>query len=368
MKPLRWGSSCALTIAALVLAYAPLPGLQQTLVVVSGSELQEPLEELERRFEEQNPAIRLDLKIQGSQDMVTNYLAGKNDFTATLLIPASGDLLGELEEGWQAQNPQGGDLFVDPPQPIAKTVLVAVAWPDRGPVLFPQGQFQWSRLTEVLQTGRWEAVGGDPAWGSFNLVMTDPSRSNSGQLALGLWLDHDLGSGSLSPASLQTPQAQSLFQLVKRSIYQPARSTDILLQEFIAQGPNDADLALVYESIALHRWSQASTSQGRPYQIYYLDPSVETVATAAVLRPQVSGGQRRSAQAFLRFLGEPDQQAVFVAYGFRPLDPALDLTTVPRSPWAETIPGAQTQLSGSLAPGIDRPTLNSLVQRWQQTP
>ncbi|WAN69895.1 hypothetical protein BJP36_38035 [Moorena producens JHB] len=37
------------------------------------------------------------------------------------------------------------------------------------------------------------------------------------------------------------------------SVYQPPYSTDILLQEFIAYGSHDPDVATVYQSIALHR-------------------------------------------------------------------------------------------------------------------
>jgi hypothetical protein len=93
---------------------------------------------------------------------------------------------------------------------------------------------------------------------------------------------------------LGNPQVQALFGLVKRSVYQPPRSTDILLQEFITRGPNDADIGMVYESIALHRWDQSNRIQGRPYEILYLNPTIETVSTAAI--PPASGepSRRRS--------------------------------------------------------------------------
>ena len=42
--------SLGIVAVALGLAYAPTPVAQQTVVVVSGSELQEPLVELERRL------------------------------------------------------------------------------------------------------------------------------------------------------------------------------------------------------------------------------------------------------------------------------------------------------------------------------
>lgn len=43
-------TSISIILASLGLAYAPVPGLQQTVIIVSGSELQEPLKQLETQF------------------------------------------------------------------------------------------------------------------------------------------------------------------------------------------------------------------------------------------------------------------------------------------------------------------------------
>ncbi|MEO1300418.1 MAG: ABC transporter substrate-binding protein, partial [Cyanobacteria bacterium J06636_16] len=92
----RMAISAAIALASLGLAYVPLPGVSKTITVVSGSELQEPLAVLEQRFEEANPNIDLNIEIQGSQDIVNNYVDDRNDFTPTVLIPANGQLLDEL--------------------------------------------------------------------------------------------------------------------------------------------------------------------------------------------------------------------------------------------------------------------------------
>lgn len=368
-KSLRWASSVAIAVGSWVLAYAPLPGLRQTLVVVSGSELEEPLAALETQFEQQYRNIDLQIEIQGSQDMVDRYLSESNDFTATVLIPADGQLLSELEQRWQAQTPNGGKLFATEPQPIVKTLLVGVAWPERGQVLFPQGYFQWERLSQVLEADRrWAAIGGPADWGSFDLLLSDPSRSNSGQLALALWLQHRLGGDRLDSQSLLDPTGQNLLALVKKALYQPAASTDTLLQQFITQGANNADVALVYESTALHRWFQAGTNQGNTYQIYYLDPTLEAVATGVILRPGNGGATVRAGRSFLKFLQEPQQQQVFVTYGFRPTDDTVELTTVPNSPWSAKIPGAQADPPGAVEPALETTTRAALVQAWQQLP
>lgn len=359
--------SAAITLIAVAFAYLPLPGLNQTVTIVGGTELQEVLPTLKAKFEQENPGVQLNLQFQGSQDIVNNYIDDKNDFTPTVLIPGNQELLTELQERWQAQNSdQNSDgLFYDTPRPIAKSVLVAVAWTDRGKILFPNGQFDWNRLEQALQKGNWGAIGGSSNWGSIDLVMTDPERSNSGQLTMALWSQSKLSGSALNLNTLSNPKLGALFSLVKRSIYQPPRSTDVLLQEFITRGPNQADVATVYESVALHRWQQSKNTRGQPYQIYYIDPTIETVSAGAIVRRNVSEGKADAARKFLDFLTQPDQQAVFVQYGFRPVNNAVELRSVANSPWSQNIPGAEVN-PPRVAPLADRSTLGEIVRLWQR--
>lgn len=160
---------------------------------------------------------------------------------------------------------------------------------------------------------------------------------------------------------------ESLFALVKRSVYQPPRSTDILLQEFIAKGPNDADVATTYESIALHRFSQAVATQGKPYHIYYFDPTVETVSTAAIVRRDVDASTARAATKFLDFLTQPQQQAVFVQYGFRPVAGNVNLASVPNSPWTQNLPGVAVKPLQKLSVLPDARTLGEIQRLWERS-
>lgn len=357
-------TSLGIIVVALGLTYAPLPGLKQTVVVVSGTELQEVLQALEPKFEQENPGIELELKFQGSQDMVNNYIDDKNDFKPTVLIPANGEILQELSDRAAAQN--NNEPFYEPPRPIAKTILVGIAWSERGQVLFPDGRFNWQRVEQGMQLGNWSALRGSSNWGSFDFITTDPTRSNSGQVTLSLWVQSKLRGSSLSIAELNNPSIQSLFSLVKRSLYQPPRSTDILLQEFITRAPNDADVATVYESIALYRWRQSAVNQGNPYQIYYLNPTIETTSAAAIVRRDVDAGTAKAARKFLDFLTQSDQQAFFVQYGFRPVNSSIDLKSVPNSPWNQNIPGAQVDPPGQLTPPPNREILTEIIRLWER--
>jgi len=357
-------TSAGIILAALGLAYAPIPGLQQTVVIVSGTELKAPLEQLEAKFEQENPNIKIELKFQGSQDIVNKFIDQKNDFNPTILMPASGELLDELSQRYQAQN--NGEAFYNEPQPIAKTLLVAIAWPERGNVLFPNNTFSWSRVEQAMQSNSWEAVGGQKNWGSFDFVITNPTRSNSAQATLSLWAMSKSNANNPNNINYNNPEITSLFSTVKKSIYQPPRSTDILLQEFITRGPNDADIATVYESIALSRWQQSGKNQGKPYQIYYLNPTVETVATAAIVRQNVDSGTANAAKKFVNFLTQPDQQKVFVQYGFRPTNNNVDLKSIPNSPWSQNIPGSQINPSAKTLPAPSQKGIGEIQRLWQR--
>jgi ABC-type sulfate transport system substrate-binding protein len=221
-------------------------------------------------------------------------------------------------------------------------------------------------VEQAVIAGNWQAIGGQSDWGSFDFITTDPTRSNSGQVTLNLWALSKLGAGTSSSADLNNPSVASLFSTIKRSIYQPPRSTDILLQEFITRGPNDADVATVYESIALSRWQQAGKNQGKPYQIYYLDPTIETVATATIVRQDVDSVTTNAARKFVSFLTEPEQQKVFVQYGFRPASNGINLQSIPNSPWSQNIPGAEVNppVKTLLAPKAQ--TLGEIQRLWQR--
>ena len=356
--------SIGIILASLGLAYAPIPGLQQTIVVVAGTEVAEPLAEIASEFEQQNNHIQVVLKFQGAQDMVNNYIDQKNDFTPTVLMPANGKILEELRD--RQSNQSQVEPFVDPPQAIAKTLLVGIAWPERGNILFPGGNFQWQTIENAMEKRSWPAIGGKENWGSFDFIMTDPTRSNSGQETLSLWAQAKLGGASPQKSNINQPKIQSLIALVENSVYQPPRSSDILLQEFITRGPNEADVGTTYESIALTRWSQSEQSQGTPYQIYYLNPTIESEVTAVILQREVNNSQINVAKKWVSFLLQPQQQETFVQFGFRPVDQEIDLKSVSDSPWRENIPGAQIQPTGRVFPPPDTQLSGEIQRLWQR--
>lgn len=331
----RRALSSAIAAAALALAAAPLPGLRRSLLVAVGSELEQPLAQLEPLFERRHPGIDLRWEVQGAQDMVNRNLEASSQ-RPRVLIPSNRDQLRALADALAAQAQGPGSPFVAAPRPIARTLLVAVAWPERATRLFPDGRFSWPRLRQAAAAGQWAELGAPPAWGSFDLRTTDPLRSNSAQLTLALWTRDQSG-----PAAVA---------LLRRAVYRPARSTDILLREFISGGRNDGDLAMVYEAAALARRDEAQRRWPGGYRLLVPDPTVEMVLAAAVLRGEAAGGSA-DGERFVAFLVGPEAQAVFRAAGFRGPD------------------GRGGSPAGNAVrrlPPPDRAQLDELLRQWQQ--
>lgn len=354
--------SLGIVFASLGITYLlPIFGLKNTVTIVSGTELKEVLEEIEKKFEEENPHINLQLKFEGSQDIVTNFIDNKNDFQPTILIPANSELITELETKLKAQGET--DIFYDTPTAIAKTMLVAIAWEERGKVLFPDNKFSWQKLEMALQTQKWDKLGGKKEWGSFDFITTDPTRSNSGQLTLSLWTKNKLNQNNLTVNDINKPEIEQLFKLIKNSVYQPPRSTDILLQEFIARGKNDADVATVYESIALYRWLQAKENQKQGYQIYYPNPTLETTIMGAIVKKNVGKLEAKAGRKFIDFLTENEQQIIFAKYGFRSLI-NLDLKSLSNTPWNQNIPGVEINPAININSSPNPEVMNEIQKIW----
>ena len=358
--------SLFIIIFFLGLTYYPLLFKTTLITIVTGSELQEPFKEIKTKFEAENPRTDLEFKIQGSQDIITNFVDDKNDFNTTVLIPANEQLINQLQI--KLNSSQSSDIFYNQPQVIAKTLLVAIAWQERGDILFPNNQFSWQNLNNALENKQWQQLGGQKKWGSFDFLMTDPLRSNSSQLALNLWAQSTFKSSkSLNQKQLNSPSINQLFKSIKSNVYQPPRSTDILLQEFIVRGANDVDIAITYESIALYRWQQIKQSNKKDtYLIYYPNPSVETQITAVIPRKNVSKNEAKQAQKFIDFLLEDEQQIILSQYGFRPANNKVDLSSLSDSIWQQKQSGIQIDPQIKINPSPEPEILEQIQTIWQQ--
>ena len=83
--------------AAILIAASPWTPFRRRLLVAIGSELEQPMHELEVRFETTHPAVDLQWRVLGSQDMV-NQALDASPARPRVLIPASEELLQGLAD------------------------------------------------------------------------------------------------------------------------------------------------------------------------------------------------------------------------------------------------------------------------------
>jgi ABC-type molybdate transport system substrate-binding protein len=313
-------TSIGIILGAVGLTYG-LPKPTVEIAIAAGTEMEEPLKILAAEFQKERPDIRIQLKFQGSQELVDNYLQKKGS-PPQVLIPASAELLNKVEGERQA---------------IAKTLLVGVVWQESASILFPDGKWDWAKVEAALKAPNWQNRG------KFVLAFTDPKRSNSGRMTVDLW------------SRSTTLDKSALFKLIPADVERP-RSTDTLIQEFATT--KDSNAAIAYESSAIYRFSQAEVGQKMPYQIYYPNPTLQTEITAVVVPGE--GKLMKASQNFIDFLKAEKQQKTLAKYGFRPAsDRNLD------KDWGRGIPGIkadpQVQIS-TIDPAIDK-----LIESWEKS-
>ena len=63
----------------------------------------------------------------------------------------------------------------------------------------------------------------------------------------------------------------------------------------------------------------------------------------------------------------PQQQEVFVKYGFRPVSLDANIENVANSPWREDIPGVETEPNTTVVESPERSVVEEVVRQWQRS-
>jgi hypothetical protein len=340
------------------LVVAPTPD-PLVVTVWYGSEKREWFESALARFEATNPRlgrrpVQVQLRSMGSGEQIDRVL--RQDWGGappSAISPASSLWVDRLQRQWDAAGQAqarlaGGDQA---PRSLALTPVVAVVWADRAAVLWPGGQQQqfWDDIHTAVSQPSWQALAelrgfgpGTPQyeaagrWGSVKLAHTSPLVSSSGAQALTLMAYSFAGKTSgLTTADLQSPAVQAPLGEIERSVPLFEASTGDFMDDLVRFGPSRADIAIVYENVALNRLERARQTWG-DLQIYYPPATMFSDSPFAILdAPWASADQRAGALLFRDFLlSRAEQEQAMLRYGFRPVDPGLSIATPdPRNPF-----------------------------------
>jgi ABC-type Fe3+ transport system substrate-binding protein len=133
-------------------------------------------------------------------------------------------------------------------------------------------------------------------------------------------------SGLTSADILDNADYQKWFLETEATIPEFAESTGPLMQKMIVYGPSTYDAITVYEATAIQ---QAENAVGRygDLRVYYPPAMVWSDHPFCILNADWVTPQKASAaRLFMDFLvSKPIQELALTKYGFRPVDPSIDL-------------------------------------------
>ena len=323
------------------IAYAPVremiipPPAPVVISVLYSTEKEAWLNEVVVDFERSSPRIdghpvHIELEKMGSWEINAAVLDGTRQ--PEIVSPASSLQIAALQD---ASSAKFGRPLVNPAdtatcRSVVKTPLVLVAWKERADVLWGRqpGESLWRDLHDALVDPQGWAADNHPEWGYVKFGHTDPLKSNSGFMTILLMTYGYYGktSGLASADILSNSDYQTWFLQTESSIGQFENSTGPLMEKMVVYGPSTFDMVTVYEATALE---QAENAVGRygELRVYY-PPAIlwSDHPFCALNADWVTPQQTEAAKLFINFLTSKEAQEIaMMKYGFRPVDPSIQL-------------------------------------------
>lgn len=330
------------------MAYAPLrelvlpPPAPITLSVLYSTEKEAWLQEVVSQFQAGRPTVeghpvQVKLEKMGSREIYLSLLDSQRQ--PDLISPASSLQISILED---LSEKKFGASLVNRNDPsacrsVVTTPLVLVAWKERASVLWgsnPGGNL-WTDLHDALVNPQGWGAYGHPEWSYIKFGHTDPTKSNSGFMALLLMTASYFNkTDSLTTSDiLSDPGYQQWIKDFENSVPEFGESTGTYMKDIVAYGPSRYDLVAVYEATAIEQLENARGRYGE-LSVYYPPATVLSDHPFCLLSASwVTPDKEKAARLFMDALvSRQAQEAALLKYGFRPVDPGVPLEQ-PGSPF-----------------------------------
>lgn len=303
---------------------------------------------------------------------------GRRGRADTLLLPAAWvpessafvDMADDIFRRQQSQSP-----FQSDGQYLTKSVAASpLAWGffrSRGIALQENlGDISWDalRIAAAAPTG-WKELGGDPAWGYFELAIPDPRYSAAGLAAMTAAAGEFYGRSLVSVDDVADPLFQSWLASILNHLNDAGDLNAFSVEEFALFGPATGDGGLFIESELLQRAQGIKDRWKDPLLIRY--PQVPTwfdFPFAIWAGPETSDFQKGAALEFQRFLLSEPQQREATVFGLRPASTDIPLTAADDSLFLRTQKlGVRYELPpASAAPALRPEVLLALLSWYDQ--
>jgi Ca-activated chloride channel family protein len=292
------------------------------LVFTYGSEKEAWIRETTEAYNRQGRKTRKAKRIavtavpMGSGEAIEELLAGTRK--AHLTSPASGAFIALGNAQSRART--GKDL-IGPTENLVLSPVVIAMWKPMAEALgWGRKPVGWRDVLALAQDPRgWSSVG-QAQFGAFRFGHTHPEASNSGLIALLAATYAAAGkSRGLTVQDVAKPEVARFLAGIEKSVVHYGSSTGFFGRKMFERGPGYLSAAVLYESSVIESYDP---QYRLPFPVVAIYPKEGTFwsdhPVGVVDREWVSAEHREAAEAYIRFLLEPAQQARAIPHGFRP--------------------------------------------------
>jgi len=229
------------------------------------------------------------------------------------------------------------------------------------------GEISWDALrTAAAAPTGWKELGGDAAWGYFDLAVPDARYSAAGLAAIAAAAGEYYGRARVSVDDVTNPHFQSWLASILVDANGAVSLNSLTAEEFALFGPAAGDGGLFIESELLRRAEGIKNRWKDPLLIRY--PGIPTWFDFPFViwaGPETSEFQQRAALAFRSFLLSEPQQRAATVFGLRPASAGIPLTAAEESLFLRTQNlGVRYELPRAEASASPRPDVLLALLLW----
>ncbi|MBN1875995.1 MAG: VWA domain-containing protein [Anaerolineae bacterium] len=312
-------------------------GKTVTIPMIYGSEKEAWLVPLVQAFNaekhktEGGAVIVVEATAMGSIESGDRIVEGLLEPLPVVWSPASSAYVPVTNVEWRKTHAE--DLVVGTPNDLVLSPVVIAMWQPMAETLgWPGEPIGWTDIAEMATSVDGWSGYGYPEWGDFKLGHTHPNFSNSGIISV--IAEAYAGAGKqrdLTMADLDTPEVISFMSAVESSIIHYGESTGFFADRMFQGGPSYLSAAVLYENLVVEEMTRQLNGTGQQLPVVAIYPKEGTFWSnhpyIILNAPWVTEEQKEAAAVFQDYLLAEPQQRKAIAYGFRPADPAIPLSS-----------------------------------------
>lgn len=295
----------------------------------------------------------------GSGEAIEELLVGTRK--AHLTSPASGAFvtLGNA----QSRARVGHDLVGTTDNLVLSPVVVAMWKPMAEALGFGRKPIGWQEILALARDPRGWAGAGQAQWGRFRFGHTHPEASNSGLIALVAATYAAAGkTRGLTLEDVAKPEVARFLAGIERSVVHYGSSTGFFGRKMFERGPSYLSAAVLYESSVIESYDPKYRLPFPVVAVYPKEGSFWSDHPVGIVeREWVGAEHREAAQAYVRYLLEPAQQARAIPHGFRPASVDVPLATPIDT--AHGVDPKQPQTTLEVPPA---PVIEATLRLWRE--